>query len=29
VRLLRIAHGLKPALADALLRRIMHPSAAP
>jgi short-subunit dehydrogenase len=29
VRLLRIAHGLKPELADALLRRIMHPSAAP
>ena len=29
VRLLRIAHGLKPALADALLRRIMHRSAAP
>ncbi len=29
VRLLRIAHGLRPALADTLLRRIMHPSAAP
>ena len=29
VRLLRIVHGIKPALADALLRRIMHPSAAP
>ena len=29
VRLLRIAHGLRPQLADALLRRIMHPSAAP
>jgi len=29
VRLLRIVHGLKPALADALLRRIMHRSAAP
>jgi short-subunit dehydrogenase len=29
VRLLRIAHGLKPALADVLLRRIMNRSAAP
>jgi hypothetical protein len=29
VRLLRIVHGLKPSLADALLRRIMHRSAAP
>jgi short-subunit dehydrogenase len=29
VRLLRIVHGLRPGLADALLRRIMHPSAAP
>jgi short-subunit dehydrogenase len=29
VRLLRIAHGLRPGLADALLRRIMHPGAAP
>jgi short-subunit dehydrogenase len=29
VRLLRIVHGLRPALADALLRRIMHRSAAP
>jgi len=29
VRLLRIAHGIRPALADALLRRIMHRSAAP
>lgn len=29
VRLLRIMHGLRPALADALLRRIMHPAAAP
>jgi len=29
VRLLRIMHGLRPKLADALLRRIMHPSAAP
>ncbi|MBA3261261.1 MAG: SDR family NAD(P)-dependent oxidoreductase [Thermoleophilaceae bacterium] len=29
VRLLRIMHGLKPAFADALLRRIMHRSAAP
>jgi len=29
VRLLRIVHGVRPALADALLRRIMHRSAAP
>jgi short-subunit dehydrogenase len=29
VRLLRILHGLWPRLADAMLRRIMHPSAAP
>ena len=29
VRLLRILHGLKPGFADALLRRIMHRSAAP
>jgi short-subunit dehydrogenase len=29
VRLLRIVHGLRPAFADALLRRIMHRSAAP
>jgi uncharacterized protein len=29
VRLLRIAHGLRPALADAMLRRIMDRSAAP
>jgi short-subunit dehydrogenase len=29
VRLLRIAHGLRPGLADAMLRRIMHRSAAP
>jgi short-subunit dehydrogenase len=29
VRLLRIAHGVRPALADAMLRRIMHRSAAP
>ena len=29
VRLLRVVHGLKPDLADALLRRIMHRSAAP
>jgi short-subunit dehydrogenase len=29
VRLLRIVHGLRPKLADSLLRRIMHPSAAP
>jgi short-subunit dehydrogenase len=29
VRLLRIAHGLRPALADAFLRRIMDRSAAP
>jgi short-subunit dehydrogenase len=29
VRLLRIVHGIKPAFADALLRRIMHRSAAP
>jgi short-subunit dehydrogenase len=29
VRLLRIVHGLKPTLADAMLRRIMHRSAAP
>ncbi len=29
VRLLRIVHGIRPALADALLRRIMHRSAAP
>jgi short-subunit dehydrogenase len=29
VRLLRIAHGLHPRAADALLRRIMHPGAAP
>lgn len=29
VRLLRILHGMRPALADALLRRIMHPAAAP
>jgi short-subunit dehydrogenase len=29
VRLLRIAHGLHPRLADMMLRRIMHPGAAP
>ena len=29
VRLLRIMHGLRPQLADTLLRRIMHPAAAP
>lgn len=29
VRLLRIVHGLWPSLADVMLRRIMHPSAAP
>jgi short-subunit dehydrogenase len=29
VRLLRVVHGLRPGLADALLRRIMHRSAAP
>jgi len=29
VKLLRIAHGVRPALADAMLRRIMHRSAAP
>jgi short-subunit dehydrogenase len=29
VRLLRIAHGLQPGLADAVLRRILHRSAAP
>ena len=29
VRLLRIVHGVRPALADTLLRRIMHRSAAP
>jgi short-subunit dehydrogenase len=29
VRLLRIVHGLRPGLADALLRRIMHRTAAP
>ena len=29
VRLLRIMHGLRPALADALLRRMMDKSAAP
>ena len=29
VRLLRIVHGMRPALADVLLRRIMHRSAAP
>jgi short-subunit dehydrogenase len=29
VRLLRILHGLWPRLADAMLRRIVHPSAAP
>jgi short-subunit dehydrogenase len=29
VRLLRIVHGIRPSLADALLRRIMHRSAAP
>jgi short-subunit dehydrogenase len=29
VRLLRVIHGLNPGLADLLLRRIMHPSAAP
>jgi short-subunit dehydrogenase len=29
VRLLRIVHGLRPGLADAMLRRIMHRSAAP
>jgi short-subunit dehydrogenase len=29
VRLLRIAHGLRPGLADAMLRRIMDRSAAP
>jgi hypothetical protein len=29
VRLLRIMHGLRPTLADAMLRRIMDRSAAP
>jgi uncharacterized protein len=29
VRLLRIVHGIRPGLADAMLRRIMHRSAAP
>ena len=29
VRMLRIVHGLRPGLADAMLRRIMHRSAAP
>lgn len=29
VRMLRIVHGLRPKLADSMLRRIMHPSAAP
>jgi short-subunit dehydrogenase len=29
VRLLRIVHGIRPGLADALLRRIMDRSAAP
>jgi short-subunit dehydrogenase len=29
VRLLRIVHGMNPGLADAMLRRIMHRSAAP
>jgi short-subunit dehydrogenase len=29
VRLLRVVHGLNPGLADVLLRRILHPSAAP
>jgi short-subunit dehydrogenase len=29
VRLLRIFHGLRPSLADAMLRRILHRSAAP
>jgi len=29
VRLLRIVHGLHPAVADAMLRRLMGPSAAP
>jgi short-subunit dehydrogenase len=29
VRLLRIVHGLRPRVADAMLRRIMHPTAAP
>jgi short-subunit dehydrogenase len=29
VRLLRIVHGLRPGLADAMLRRIMGPTAAP
>jgi hypothetical protein len=29
VRLLRMVHGLRPQAADALLRRIMAPSAAP
>jgi short-subunit dehydrogenase len=29
VRLLRVAHGLNPGLADLMLRRIMHRSAAP
>ena len=29
VRLLRIVHGMWPALADRMLRRIMHPSVAP
>jgi hypothetical protein len=29
VRLLRIVHGVNPGLADAMLRRIMHRSAAP
>jgi short-subunit dehydrogenase len=29
VRLLRIVHGVRPALADAMLRRLMDRSAAP
>ena len=29
VRLLRVFHGLHPGLADAMLRRVMGPSAAP
>ena len=29
VRLLRIVHGLRPSLADAMLRRMMDRSAAP
>lgn len=29
VRLLRIVHGMRPTLADRILRRVMHPSVAP